>query len=62
MDKAKELKHQLNRLSRLTDSLIKIEVDLNYLTDEVTKIRLKLNDCIYHIRKPERAKEINETD
>lgn len=47
----KELKHQLNRLSRLTDKLIKLEVDLEFLAEEAKEVRIKLNDCIFHIRK-----------
>lgn len=56
-----QLKFQLNRASRITDKLIRLEnkvadladtPELLELVSEVKKLRLALNDCIYHLRKP----------
>lgn len=44
------LKYQVNRLSRLCDSLIRVESDLDEMLSKVLAYRLKLNDCIYQIR------------
>lgn len=51
----KELKHQLNRLSNIVNELIVVEERVENLLDKVKVQRIKLNDCIYKIRKLEQS-------